>query len=545
MNHPIIRFCFFLFVLSLIPATAFGAAGDILKKFPTPGRCPTGLTFDGNSLWLADRLSDLIYQIDPANGRVLRTLPAPAYQIDGLACQNDRLWALDIEEKRLYLLNPATGVTERTLPVPCTKPQGLAFDGRALWIADLEKHRLHQLSTEDGSEISDFQSPGDDPSGLAFDGKYLWVADRIKDSIYMVCPKTGRVLLTLDSPDKYPRGLAYDGRHLWNVDYQSDTLYKLVPHDKTPYLANKPKEETLEYIHQVRNLGPNALTEADIFMAVPHDLASQKILSGPAFEPKPTEYLTDRWGQKVAHFHFENVPAGKFVTATMKVDARLFKTRFFLVPERAGDLSKIPDDIKKKFLVDDSKYCLTDPRVCETARKIVGNETNCYEIARKIFEHVHQKIRYEMTDGWDTAPKILERGTGSCSEFSVAMIALCRAAGLPARYVGSVVVRKDDASTDSGVFHRWPEIYLPGYGWVPYDPSSGRGNFPTPADEAAVIGNREPNYLITTIGGGASEFLGWEYNSHGTWKAIGPAKVVVERVGEWSPMQPGKDEAEK
>lgn len=215
------------------------------------------------------------------------------------------------------------------------------------------------------------------------------------------------------------------------------------------------------------------------------------------------------------------------------------------MPEQTGDLSRIPEEIKKEYLADGSKYCLTDPRIYKTAKEIVGSETNCYQIARNVFEYIHQKIHYEMSDGWDTAPKILDRGTGSCSEFSVAFIALCRAAGLPARYVGSVVVRKDDASTDAGVFHRWPEVYLPNYGWVPFDASSGRGNFATPSDAAAAIGNREPNYLITTIGGGPSEYLGWEYNSEGTWKAKGPCKVVVERVGEWSPLQPEQPEPEK
>ena len=42
---------------------------------------------------------------------------------------------------------------------------------------------------------------------------------------------------------------------------------------------------------------------------------------------------------------------------------------------------------------------------------------------------------------------------------------MCRAAGLPARYVGAIMIRGDDASTDE-VYHRWPEVYLPGYGVV-------------------------------------------------------------------------------
>jgi sugar lactone lactonase YvrE len=517
---------------------AWGAAGDIQREFPTPGRCPTGLAFDGKSLWLGDRMLDLIYQIDPADGRVIQSIAAPCHHVNGLVAEGDCLWALGAgeNEKSLCKLNPKTGITERTLPVPCARPQGLAFDGKCLWVGDTKKKRLYQLAVDDGSVQRILTAPGDEVSGLAFDGKYLWVAERTKDMIYMVCPTTGRVILMFDSPFKYPRGLACDGDWLWNVDYQSHKIYRLVAHDQTPLTATEPKDESLEYTHRVRNYGPGTLTSLDIYLAIPHDLAGQKILKGPAFEPKPTEIVTDRWGQKIARFHFENVAVGQGGAATMKLDVRLLKTRFFLLPEKAGDLAQIPAEIKRDFLADGTKFVMTDPKIREAAGKIVGNETNCYWIARNIFDFVHQKIHYELDDSWDAAPIVLERGSGSCSEYSMLFIALCRAAGLPARYVGSVVVRHDDASTDT-VFHRWPEVYLPGYGWVPMDPSSGMGIFPTPADEAAAVGNRKAGFLITTAAGGPSEYLGWEYNSQADWQSKGMCKVSNERSGEWFPLK--------
>jgi transglutaminase-like putative cysteine protease len=110
---------------------------------------------------------------------------------------------------------------------------------------------------------------------------------------------------------------------------------------------------------------------------------------------------------------------------------------------------------------------------------------------------------------------------------------MCRAAGLPTRFVGSVVIRGDDASTDD-VFHRWCECYLPGYGWVPVDPSGG--DRATPAEVAQCFGHVEPRFLITTEGGGASEYLGWGYNANEKWTSKGPVKVHVETVGEWSPL---------
>ena len=141
-------------------------------------------------------------------------------------------------------------------------------------------------------------------------------------------------------------------------------------------------------------------------------------------------------------------------------------------------------------------------------------------------------LEYKLEGGWNVAPVVLQRGTGSCSEYTFSFIALCRAAGLPARYVGAIVVRGDDASFDD-VFHRWPEVYLPNYGWVPMDPQGG--DKPLARDRALNIGNLSNRFLITTQGGGDSEYIGWTYNSAETYTCDAQVKVEIETFGEWEP----------
>ncbi|UCD93792.1 MAG: transglutaminase domain-containing protein, partial [Candidatus Zixiibacteriota bacterium] len=174
-----------------------------------------------------------------------------------------------------------------------------------------------------------------------------------------------------------------------------------------------------------------------------------------------------------------------------------------------------------------------DPYIQSTADKVAGDEKNCYWIARKLFNFLIENMEFERVGGWNVAPTVLKRGTGSCSEYSFVYIALCRAAGLPARYAGSVVIRGDDASSDE-VFHRWVEVYFPNYGWIPIDPSGG--DYKYPAQQASAIGYLNNRFLITTIGGGGSEYLEWGYNSNEIWQAEGPCKVYSEHIGEWSPI---------
>jgi transglutaminase-like putative cysteine protease len=146
-------------------------------------------------------------------------------------------------------------------------------------------------------------------------------------------------------------------------------------------------------------------------------------------------------------------------------------------------------------------------------------------------------MKYELSGGWNLAPTVLKRGTGSCSEYTFVYIAMCRAAGLPARYVGAITVRGDDASWDD-VHHRWVEIYLPGYGWIPVDPSGGDASLPQ--EQANGFGYVDNRFLITTTSGGGSEYLDWNYNGNERWISKGKCKVVVESFGEWTPVTPSK-----
>ena len=62
---------------------------------------------------------------------------------------------------------------------------------------------------------------------------------------------------------------------------------------------------------------------------------------------------------------------------------------------------------------------------------------------------------------------------GVCQDYTHAMLALCRRIGIPARYVSGYLETGAGLTLGSDASHAWIEAYLPGSGWVGFDPTNG------------------------------------------------------------------------
>ncbi|MEJ2368205.1 MAG: transglutaminase domain-containing protein [Acidobacteriota bacterium] len=512
--------------------------GAVIRSINTGLTAPVGLAWDGQKLWVADAHTAKLYSIDPSTGKTEFRLETPGYAPMGLTWDGRLLWMVDGADKTAYAVSPGKGETLKALPLDTPTPQGIAWDGKHLWVSDAGAGVITRIDSGDGTTYRNFSCPTaggrrTEETGLAWDGTYLWIADRITNTIYQVDVRSGWIVNEFASPAPYPDGLAWDGSHLWCLDRETRKVYELNTRAGHSWVNRDAKHEKIVYTEDWRNFGPGVVKSLDVYIAVPESRPNQKILSEPEFSPKPAEFVTDRWGQKFARFHFRDLPSGGEAKAVMTVDAQVTRVRWFIDPAAVGTLKDIPEDIAEKYLADDSKLVLDDPVIQSAVREAVGSETNPYWIAQRINSYIQKKMHYELVGGWNPAPVVLARGSGSCSEYSFVMIAMCRAAGLPARYAGSVVIRGDDASTDD-VFHRWVEVYLPHYGWFPVDPSGG--DSPRPAVQAAYFGGLSNRFLITTVGGGSSRYLGWDYNSAANWVGKGKVKLMNRKAGEWFPV---------
>lgn len=525
-----------LFALLLfLSITSFARVGDVLKVFNTPGSLPTGLTYDGKNLWIADASTDKIYKINPESGEIITSFDSPGYHPEGLTWDGKYLWHVDAGEKYMYHIDPSNGRALKVLESNSPNPRDIAWDGKYIWIVDFKTDQLLKVSPEDGMMVQVVQSPAGEPTGITFDGKYLWVADRGTDRIYLVNPTDGICLSSLRSYGPFPYGLAWGDNALWCVDYENKEIYKIEIFSRDILSKWDQKELSLHFVKEFRNYGPGTVKTLDIYLPIPENRDNQKLLNGVNFEPKATEVIEDKWDQKISHFHYDDLKAGTIVRPEWEVKANICAIEYFIYPDKVGTLADIPSDIKSKYLQDGDKYQINDPFINDLAKKIAGDEKNPYWIARKVYEYLTNNLSYNLkpVGGWNPAPTVLKRGTASCSEYSYSMIALCRSLGVPIRYVGAISLRGDDASYDD-VFHRWTEVYLPPYGWIPFD--ANKGDQETPGGKALGIGNVDARYIITTENGGGDKYLWFGYNYGFAWTSEGKCRIAEDSYGMWSPL---------
>jgi transglutaminase-like putative cysteine protease/sugar lactone lactonase YvrE len=532
----------FALLLILTPLFAFSYTGEIASSFSAPAAYPSGLTFDGKNLWTTDFKTDKIYKLSP-EGKVLKTIESPAYWPTGLAWDGSSLWCSDIKglipqgdeyhRGKIYKISPDDGRILHTVDAPTSSPVSIAWDGKYLWCVDDIARKLTQFDPEDGTTIREFRSPASAPQGITFDGKYLWVSDRMSDEIYMLNPVTGNVILIAKAPGKYARDLAFDGKFLWNVDLQDKKIYKLKIRDGVKYIKYNEYKSTMLYEHLFTNFGPGKILTADVHIALPVDRVNQKIET--SFKTSPDAVFdTDNYGQKTARFSYGDIAPGQKRESVVEYEFTTWNVDFFIYPEEVGSKADIPADISEKYLADNAKYRINDPVITQAVKQAIGDEKNMYWQMRKIFNYLIDNMYYERVGGWNTAPTVLARGNGSCSEYSFVFISMCRAAGIPARYVGAVARRGDDRSIDD-VFHRWVEVYLPSYGWIPVDPSGGDQTMP--AAQARYIGHLSNRFVITTQSGGGSSTLGWNYNSNQSYTSEAKTNVAIDYWGEMKPRK--------
>ena len=93
-------------------------------------------------------------------------------------------------------------------------------------------------------------------------------------------------------------------------------------------------------------------------------------------------------------------------------------------------------------------------------------------------QQIHRHFEYlrRESPGIQTPDETIALGSGSCRDLAILMIECCRQLGVAARFVSGYLTHQDQTSTphlETISLHAWTEVYLPGAGWIAFDPTNG------------------------------------------------------------------------
>jgi transglutaminase-like putative cysteine protease len=119
-----------------------------------------------------------------------------------------------------------------------------------------------------------------------------------------------------------------------------------------------------------------------------------------------------------------------------------------------------------------------DRKVDAWARRVVSNagSNQTLKVLEAMTHGIKAEFRYgaRHEEGTQTAAQTLTLGTGTCRDFAVLMMEALRSFGLATRFVTGYLYDDSTGTTrGGGSTHAWCSVYLPGAGWVEYDPTNG------------------------------------------------------------------------
>ena len=261
-----------------------------------------------------------------------------------------------------------------------------------------------------------------------------------------------------------------------HAEAASESLYRLADvrnvianYEKTGERFNSPRTWRVTYALSVK---PGAVPPGEIIRAwLPFPHIGNRQSNIHLVSSDPPRFLLPDTNAALASVYLEK-PAASSGPTEFKIVFEYTSDAFCqpIVPARVQP-ADADDPALAPFLGEQPPHIVFSDEIKDLSREIVGDETNPYLKARKIFAWVYQHIPWTTAREYSTIECLpryaLSCGHGDCGIKAMTFMTLCRFNGIPARWESGWTT---DPVKD---MHDWCEIYLAPYGWVPADVTYG------------------------------------------------------------------------
>ncbi|MGE0013344.1 MAG: transglutaminase domain-containing protein [Azoarcus sp.] len=221
------------------------------------------------------------------------------------------------------------------------------------------------------------------------------------------------------------------------------------------------------------------------FMCRPRDSHDLRLVdTGISISPQPTlRWIHDVFSNSVLIASFEGKASELVFDSTFVAEHYPSQADVDMIEPHAERLpfsyeaGEIPDLAR----CNERQYADPEHRVDAWVRQVCADAgtDRTLDVLIAITNAIKAQFAYESRDeeGTRTPIETLNQGSGSCRDFALFMMEAVRSLGLAARFVSGYLYDESLLGAESGMVgggasHAWVHVYLPGAGWLPFDPTN-------------------------------------------------------------------------
>jgi transglutaminase-like putative cysteine protease len=247
---------------------------------------------------------------------------------------------------------------------------------------------------------------------------------------------------------------------------------------------------TVRHITAYRYKQPVSFGEHRMMLR-PRDSYDQRLIDTRLeITPEPTSlrWLHDVFGNCVAIARFSGRATDLCFDSTIRLDHSPTNALEFQIADYASTYPFSYGSEESPDLLRSIERQYLDPGrdIDRWARQFLRRQgpTGTRELLAAMTMAINERFTYVRRQEIGTQDPIetLKLGSGSCRDFAVLMMEAVRSLGLAARFVSGylyVPEHRGGGRVGGGATHAWLEVYVPGAGWIEFDPTNG------------VVGNRD------------------------------------------------------
>jgi transglutaminase-like putative cysteine protease len=191
----------------------------------------------------------------------------------------------------------------------------------------------------------------------------------------------------------------------------------------------------------------------------------------------PTSDYADFYGNTIIYFDIPGKHDRLVIEARSEVETVPDSARPPIPTVPFPELLSWPErDMHAEFFTDSHYVPLAVELWREMQDALHNDRSDVWSDAVRLGRHVFETLAYrtQVTGVGTRATDALQLRAGVCQDFAHVMLGLCRCAGIPARYVSGYFLNSLRRPGEIEASHAWVEVFIPGHGWAPYDPTHNR-----------------------------------------------------------------------